>query len=121
MPWPPSCVLGLLARIDEEADRAPTDLLVLVQAGAEGEPVHLHRHLAGFEGVEAFLHVGVGVAWRRAALVERLVGFEPLNGVGRIHEALHPVGLLRILVLEAKGIERQLVTPIVMPSEPRSV
>ena len=58
MPWPPSwakcCLLG---RVDEEADLVAADILVLVQAGpGEGE-VHVHRDLAGFEGVDAFAHV----------------------------------------------------------------
>ena len=83
-------------RIDEEADLVAADIRILVEAGEEGEPVHLHRHLAGFEGVQAFLHVGIGHARSGAALVELLVEFEPLGRVGRIDEALHLIRLLRI-------------------------
>src|SRR5438309_1913150 len=36
----------LLAGIDEEADPFAADLLILVEPGEEGEPVHLQRDLA---------------------------------------------------------------------------
>ena len=65
MPCPPSCVkCPSVGRIDEEADLVAADIRVLVEAREEGEQVHLHRDLAGLEGIEAFLHVGVGHAGR---------------------------------------------------------
>ena len=97
--------LDVLLRVDEEADLVAADVGVLVEAREEGEPVHHHRDLARLEGVQAFLHVAVGVAGRRAAVVERLVELERLDGGLGVHEALHLVGLLGVLVLEAPGIE----------------
>ncbi len=89
------------ARVDEKADLVAADIRVLIEAREEGEPVHLHRDLARLEGVEAFRHVGVAHAGRRAALIEFLVELEPLDRAGRVDEAVHLVGLLGIVVFEA--------------------
>ena len=95
----------LLGRVGEEPDLLAADVRVLVEAGPEGEEVHLHRHLARFEGVQPFLHVGVGHAGRGAAVVEGLVELEPLDRVGRVDESLHLVRMLRVFVLEPPVIE----------------
>ena len=96
----------LLLRIDEEADLVAADIRILVQAGEECEEVHLHCDLSGLEGIEPFGHVGVAHAGRGAALVQRLVEFECLDRFRRVDEALHLIGLVRIVVLEAPVVER---------------
>ena len=99
--WSPSGPLGL-AKI---ADLVAADVLVLLQARpGEGE-VHVHRHLAGFEGVDALAHVAVGRAGRRAAIVERLVEFEPFDGLVGVDEAFHLVRLVGVFVFEAEAVE----------------
>ena len=56
---------------------------------------------AGFEGIEVLTHVAVGVAGRRAALVELLVFLETGNRVGRVDRTLHVVLAGRVLIFEA--------------------
>ena len=106
MPCPPSWANWCrLLGIGEEADLVAADRLVLVEAGpGEGE-VHVHRHLSGFEGVDALAHVAVGRTGRGAAVVEGLVEFEPLHRAFGIHEAFHLVGLVGVLVFEAEAVE----------------
>ena len=99
-------VVILLLRIDEEADLVAADIGILVEAGEECEEVHLHCDLSGLEGIEPFGHVGVAHAGRGAALVQRLVEFECLDRFRRVDEALHLIGLVRIVVLEAPVVER---------------
>src|SRR6266478_9562920 len=98
--------MKLLLWIDEEADLVATNIGTLVKAGKERKEVHLHRHLTGLEGVEPLGHVGIAHAWRGAALVKRLIEFQSLDRVGRVDEALHLIGFLRIVVLEAPIVER---------------
>ena len=97
----------LLLRIDEEAGFVTADRFVLGNAGEEGEPVHLHGDLARLIGVEIGDHVSVRMARRCAAFVHGLVEVESRCRVRRIDVALHVIGLVRVLVLEAPGIHRR--------------
>ena len=75
--------------------------------GKNANQFHLHRHLARLVGVEVGGHVGVGVPGRRAALEQLLVELERFDRFGRVDEALHLVGVLGVLILEAPGIQRR--------------
>ena len=92
-------------RIGEIAGLVAADIGVGVEAGPGEGKVHLHRHLTGFEGVDAFAHVAVGRARRGAAIVKRLVELQPLHRPGRVDEALHVIGLVGVLVFEAEAVE----------------
>ena len=84
---------------------SPPTFGIRVHARPDEGEVHLQRHLAGFVGVDVLGHVPVRRARRRAALVEVLVELQPLDRLRRVDEALHVIGLVRVLVLEALVVE----------------
>mmetsp|Transcript_143 Transcript_143/g.457 ORF Transcript_143/g.457 Transcript_143/m.457 type:complete len:391 (-) Transcript_143:113-1285(-) len=93
--------------VHEEVDLVPARVGVGIEAGEEGEPVHRHGDLTGFERVQALAHIAVGVAGRRRSLVELFIEFKCFDRFGRVHSTVHVIGAGRVFVFETPRVERR--------------